>query len=193
MASRDPRDLESTVQLLARAREGDPGALDALFSRYIPLLQRWARDRLPRGARDGADTHDLVQDAVFQTFKRIEAFEPRTQGALHAYLRQSVMNRVRDHIRRAGRRPQGNPLDEDQPDPGPSPLEEAIGADALERYERALEALSDADRELVIASVEMGCSYQELAEMTGRATPDAARKAARRALVRLAEEMRREH
>ena len=37
----------------------------------------------------------------------------------------------------------------------------------------------------------MGYSYEELAEAPGKPTPDAARKAARRALVRLAEEMKR--
>ena len=39
----------------------------------------------------------------------------------------------------------------------------------------------------------MGCSYQELAEALGRPSPDAARKAAQRALLRLAEEMKREN
>jgi DNA-directed RNA polymerase specialized sigma24 family protein len=37
----------------------------------------------------------------------------------------------------------------------------------------------------------MGYSYDELAEMLGKPTGDAARKFAQRALVRLAEEMRR--
>ena len=37
----------------------------------------------------------------------------------------------------------------------------------------------------------MGYSYDELAQVLGKPTPDAARKTAQRALVRLAEEMRR--
>jgi DNA-directed RNA polymerase specialized sigma24 family protein len=36
----------------------------------------------------------------------------------------------------------------------------------------------------------MGYSYEELAQVLGKPTADAARKAAQRALVRLAEEMR---
>ncbi len=66
-----------------------------------------------------------------------------------------------------------------------------MGHEAVERYEAALARLSDADRELIVASVELGYSYEQLAEATGRASPDAARKAARRALVKLAEEMER--
>ena len=37
----------------------------------------------------------------------------------------------------------------------------------------------------------MDYTYEELAQVTGKPTADAARKAARRALVRLAEEMKR--
>jgi DNA-directed RNA polymerase specialized sigma24 family protein len=42
---------------------------------------------------------------VFQAFRRIEAFEVRGEGALQAYLRQAVLNRIRMEIRRVGRRP----------------------------------------------------------------------------------------
>ena len=38
--------------------------------------------------------------------------------------------------------------------------------------------------------MELGLSYEELAEALGKPTADAARKAAERALVRLAEEMK---
>jgi RNA polymerase sigma-70 factor (ECF subfamily) len=72
-----------------------------------------------------------------------------------------------------------------------SPLEEAIGRETVESYERALTRLKPEEREAIIARVEMGYSYEELAEALGKPTPDAARKAAQRALVRLAEEMRR--
>jgi RNA polymerase sigma-70 factor (ECF subfamily) len=74
-------------------------------------------------------------------------------------------------------------------DEAPSPLEEAIGQEALQRYEAALNRLKPAEREAVIARVEMGCSYDELAIALNKPTADAARKAAARALVRLAREM----
>jgi len=157
----------------------------------VPVLKRWARGRLPAWARDLADTEDVVQEAVLQTFKHIETFDARGEGALQAYLRQAVMNRIRDHIRRVGRRPVATELDSVHEDQGPSPLEQAVGAEAVERYERALSRLSDVDRELIVASVELGYSPEQLAEVTGRATADAARKAARRALLKLAEEMQR--
>jgi RNA polymerase sigma-70 factor (ECF subfamily) len=191
---RDDRDVSpvSTVELLDRARSGDQAALDRLFARYAAPLRRWASGRLPRWARDLTDTDDLVQDALLQTFKRIDRFEVRGVGALYAYLRQAVLNRIRDELRRSGRRPDETGLDGVAPDAGVSPLEEAIGREMAERYERALSRLSPQEQELIIARVEMDCSYEDLAESLGKPTADAARKAAKRALVRLAEEMGRD-
>jgi RNA polymerase sigma-70 factor (ECF subfamily) len=61
----------------------------------------------------------------------------------------------------------------------------------VDRYEHALRALTPQDREAIIARVEMGYSYDEIAEALGKPTADAARKTAQRALVKLVEEMRR--
>ena len=89
-----------------------------------------------------------------------------------------MLNRIRDELRRKRRRPQSTDLDEVQLVSAESPLEETIGHEAVERYERALARLKPEEREAIIARVEMGCSYQELAEALGRPSPDAARKAA---------------
>ena len=183
-------EAESTFHLIERARAGDQQALERLFARHLKPLQRWTRGRLPRWARDLADTDDLVQDTLLQTFKRIEDFEPRRVGALQAYLRQAVLNRIRNELRRKGRQPHATGLDDIEVESAESPLEQAIGREAVERYEAALHRLTAEEREAIIARVEMGYSYEELAEALGKPTPDAARKAARRALVRLAEEMK---
>lgn len=180
---------DSTLTLLTRAREGNAQALDDLFARYLPGLRQWARGRLPRWARDVADTADLVQDVLLQTFKKIDGLELRDEGALRAYLRQAVMNRIRDELRKAGRRPDSDDLHEQMVDPGLSPLEAAVGTEIVERYEGALQKLSERDRELVIGRVEMGMTYAELAAATGRPSPSAARMAVSRALLRLAEDL----
>ena len=184
-------DAESTFQLLAQARAGDRTAVDTLFARYLPPLRRWASGRLPRWARDMADTQDLVQDTLLQTFKGIGSFELQNEGALHAYLRQAVMNRIRDEIRKRRRRPEAAALDSQQVDPEPSPLEQAIGQQTVERYETALSRLREEDRDLVIGRIELGLTFEELAEAVGKPSSDAARKAAQRALVKLIEEMNR--
>jgi RNA polymerase sigma factor (sigma-70 family) len=185
------RDPESTFELLDRARRGDDEALNRLFARHLRPLQRWVSGGLPNWARDLADTDDLVQDTLLQTFKRIGDFEPRRAGALQAYLRQAVVNRLRDELRRRARRPDSTDLEDVEVEGAGSPLEEAIGREAVEDYEEALARLRPEEREAIIARVEMGYTYEELAQVLGKPTPDAARKAAQRALVRLAEEMKR--
>jgi RNA polymerase sigma-70 factor (ECF subfamily) len=184
-------DAHSSVELLALAKAGDSSALDVLFTRYLVPLRRWAHGRLPRWVRDIADTEDLVQDTLLQTFKRIELFEPDRSGALEAYLRQAVMNRIRNEFRRSRRREPVAVLDTDAPADAPSPLDEAIGAELRDEYERALARLKPEEREAVVGRIEMDLTYEELADTLGRPTPNAARSAVVRALFRLAEEMGR--
>ena len=187
--SSSPGGVDSTVRLLERGRGGDREALDQLFARYVPSLRRWASGRLPQWARDIADTHDLVQDTVLETFKRIEGFEPRGHGALEAYLRQALLNRIRTEFRGAGRRPAIQDLDSQVEDPGTSPLEAAIGREKVEQYEAALARLKPKEREAIITRVELGLTYQEVAEALGMPSWGAARNAVVRALGRLVEEM----
>jgi DNA-directed RNA polymerase specialized sigma24 family protein len=152
--------VASTADLLQRARHGDREALNELFSRYLPSLRRWA-----------------------------DSFQPRHEGALQAYLRQALVNKVRDEVRRVSRRALPDPIADEHEDPAASPLEEVIGRDALRRYEAALYRLRAEERELIIARVELGQSYQQIAAAHAKASADAARMAVSRALVRLAEEM----
>jgi len=185
-------DSESSHVLLVRAREGDGAALEELCARYLPRLRRWAHGRLPAWARGALDTNDLAQDTIAHVVQGLPNFEPHHDAALQAYLRQALMNRIRDEIRRAQRRPAPGPLDTGHPSAEPSPLEEAIGREALERYEAALQRLKPGDREAIIVRIEMGLSYAEVAEALGKPTAAAAHMAVSRALVKLAEAMSHE-
>jgi RNA polymerase sigma-70 factor (ECF subfamily) len=82
-------------------------------------------------ARDLTETQDLVQETMVQAFKHIDRFEVRGEGALQAYLRQALLNRIRSEIRRVGRRPEVSELDSQTEDGTPSPLEQAIGGEAI--------------------------------------------------------------
>jgi RNA polymerase sigma-70 factor (ECF subfamily) len=176
----------TTVQLLEKARAGDATALDEVFRRAGPALRRWARGRLPGWARDILDTDDLVQETMMRTLKHLDVFEYRTDAALQAYLRQAVMNGIRNEIRRAHRHPKAEPLDSGAPADELSPLETLIGRQNVEAYEQALDDLAPAEREAIVGRVELGLSYDELAWAMGRPSADAARMAVGRALVKLA-------
>jgi RNA polymerase sigma-70 factor, ECF subfamily len=191
-----PNDSKSTglsAELLARAKAGDPRAISTLFRRHGPELRQWARGRLPRWARSVADTTDVVQDVLLRTFRRIDSFEDRGKGALRGYLRRSVMNRIHDEMRKVVRRPTGE-LEErlfNMPGEQPTPFESALDAERARHYKAALATLSDEERILVVGRIELGFNYDQLALIGGRATPEAARQAVRRAVKKLAERMPR--
>jgi RNA polymerase sigma-70 factor, ECF subfamily len=181
---------EPTVELVARAQAGDRQAVEALLQRCLPPLKRWAHGKLPPAARESLDTGDLVQDAALRALKRLDVFEPRHVGAMQAYLRQSVINRVRDEVRRVRRHPAAEELQTDHPADSTSPFEAALRVQSYERYRQALEALKPRDRKMVVARVEAQWSYPEIANRFGLPTVDAARVAVSRAMKRLAKEMK---
>ena len=185
----EPLAAESTVELLNLVKASNQEALDRLLARCVPALRRWARGRLPQSARGMLETADLVQDAVIAAMRHLEAFQPRHQGALQAYLRQAVMNRIRDLMRQQQRRPAPVQLPETLKDEATSPLEAAIGAENMARYEAALERLNAADREAIIGRLEMQYRYEELAIVLDKPSADAARVAVTRAMKRLAAEI----
>ena len=184
-----PTDVDDTVDLLARARDGDRDAVERLFERHVPLLRRWAAGRLPRWARDAVETSDLIQDTVVQTLKHLHTFEHRGNGSLQAYLRQAVINRIRNVLRRAAGRPQPADLETDVPDDRTSPLEAVIGFERLQQYEAGLARLRPEERDAIIGRVELGMSYADLAAAIGKPSPDAARMFVVRGLMKLAREM----
>src|SRR5437773_828998 len=79
-------------------------------------------------------------------------------------LRRGILNQVRDQLRRVRRAPDRVEIPDDLVAAEGSPLEQAIGRDALERFERALARLPVAQQEAVLMRVEMGFSYREIAE-----------------------------
>jgi RNA polymerase sigma-70 factor (ECF subfamily) len=177
------------MELVVRAKTGDRDAAEALLERCLPQLRRWAHGRLPAAARGNLDTGDLVQDAAMNLLRRLEYFEPRHVGAMQGYLRQSVINRIRDEVRRIGRNAPPVELPEEHPSDHTSPLESAIKAEAYDRYRAALKTLQPKDRELVVARVEVQWSVAEIADRFNIRTVDAARMAVSRAIKRLTKQL----
>jgi RNA polymerase sigma factor (sigma-70 family) len=180
-------ECDSTLDILERARKGDSSAARILIERTVGPLRRWARGRLPYYARAGANTEDVVQDAVLRALARVDHFEHRSVDGMQKYLRESVRNRIRDEVRRVMRRGVGEELPETLHDHGYSPLEELILKERSERYLAALRTLKPTDRMAIIFRLEHHHSFEEIAAKLGKATPDAARMAVTRAVKRLAD------
>jgi RNA polymerase sigma-70 factor, ECF subfamily len=178
-----PHDPERSVELLQMAQAGDDQARSDLLGRYLPRLERWASRRLPLGVRTMLDTGDVVQEAVIAALRHLDTIEIRTEKAFELYLKRAITNRIIDIYRRP-RRPRVN-LDEALPSAEPSAFDIVLGREAHERYEAALERLSESDCRLIVLHTELGMSTSDIAGEVGK-SPDAARVALGRALKRLA-------
>jgi RNA polymerase sigma-70 factor (ECF subfamily) len=187
--NQEGRDVDSTLELLKRAHDGDRTAVDVLIERCIPPLRRWAHGRLPQFARSEYQTEDLVQEAVMRVLRRLDSFESRRVGALQAFLRQTVRNLICDEIRKVRHRHISLEFPDEVEDEQLSALETLIAKERVERYEMAMKRLQSVDRELIVARFEMGLAFDDVAVATGRPTAAAARMAVTRAMGRLAAEL----
>jgi RNA polymerase sigma-70 factor, ECF subfamily len=179
---------ESTIHVLERAQGGDELAAQILIERALPPVRRWARGRLPRYARSGADTEDVVQDVFLKTLRGIRRFQYRTVGSLQAYLRRAVVNRIRDLIRGSKRRGTEVDVDSEPYDWMPSPLEAAIMREQLDHFLEALRRLRPVDRQVIVWRIELGYTVEEIATRLGKSTA-AAGMTVSRAMTRLAKEL----
>lgn len=194
MSDRTPQlSLLSTRELLDLSHRGNRAAYEELAARLLPALTRWASGRLPNHARRMVETGDLVQDVFLRTIQRLDRLDPKEQGGLQSYLRRAVTNRLRDELRRVKVRAPADTTLSTFPEDAPSALEQLVSREDLERYEAALERLRVEDREAVLARIDFGLDYGEIAKVLDRPSRDAARMAVNRALLRLAQTLAEDH
>ena len=182
---------DSEQRLLDRVRQGSRSAADLLFSRYASWLRRWARGRLPQWARDGMDTSDLVQDALHRTFAQLARFRSVHVTALRSYLRRTIQNRIGDQLRHATlRRRLALPNKSIQLSDEAAPqYQQLLDNETWRRYLKGLKQLTPRQQRLIVGRLELVYSYRQLALIERLSTPDAARMAFQRALVRLSNVM----
>lgn len=180
-------DTSSDRRFLEAMRQGRRSAVDRFFARYRSWLRGWARGRLPPWVRGSIDTSDLVQTALQRTFERLDGFEPRHAHALRAYLRRAVENQIRDELRRSVRRRAAIAPDAVvrlSEDAAPQ-HRQMLDDETWRRYLEGLRRLTPRDRRLIVARAELEYNYRQIALMERLPSPDAARMALRRAMIRL--------
>ena len=141
----------------ATRQDVEPPRHDALDmarrSRYLALLRRWAQERLPAGTRAAHDAADWARSVL------IHAALSESHGA------GSLLLRLRSRLIAEGTRTMRAANDRAANDARPSPrVEQLIGCDRLDVWERALAALPLRQRELVILRIEFGLDYEAIAE-----------------------------
>jgi RNA polymerase sigma-70 factor (ECF subfamily) len=184
-----PPEESVSMDLVQRNRRGDRSAWNELYERYHDQLLLTVRLRLGPGLRRYLSSEDIFQSVALEAFRALEQFEYRGQGSLERYLRTLVVNKIRDRADTFGaeKRTGAVTLDEGLSAALAAPGTEGPSyhdAERYERLERALNALSAEQRELIVLRKLENLSSQEVAARLGLGD-DAVRKAFSRAMARL--------
>jgi RNA polymerase sigma-70 factor (ECF subfamily) len=191
----------STQALLLRVQNGDRGALNELYNRYLMRVLAAVRARLGAELRGKLESCDVVQDALLASLKNVQSFNQTSEGAFLNWLAKVVENRIRDQLdyfraeKRdhrlenplAGLRSEESsvPLDIPEGSCVPTPSRVLILSEDLARLEKAMDQLPEESRELIVAVKIEGRTYDEIAQAAGKSV-DAVRMQVKRALLALA-------
>jgi len=116
----------------------------------------------------------------------VKSVAPERPGSVPTCLRQVILDKMRDEFGPEGHRLPAQTREDALPPEEPSRLEQAIGRDALQRYEAALQRLPDIEREAILARIELRLNDDEVASALDEPSVEAARVTVNRAIVNLA-------
>jgi RNA polymerase sigma-70 factor (ECF subfamily) len=182
------RDDGETRELVQRIQAGEESAWTELYRLYHDELLFLARARLGPQLRSALQSEDIVQSVALEAFRELQHFEVRGPGGLRRFLHGLVLNKIRDRAdtysaaKRAGGVPFGARHIESLAAPETSSPYGDLG---YERLERALAALPEDMREVIVLRRIEELSSREVAARLGK-SDDAVRKLYSRALARLA-------
>jgi len=142
----------------------------SLESDALAIFQRHRRDVYGWAQRILGDHHealDVVQDVFLKWFEQAQFVAPVSP---RAWLRTVTTNRALDLVRVRHRRPEAGPLPREIARPG----DETTRRDELRAaITRAMEALSEQQRAVLVAKVYEGLSFARIAEELDIAVPTA--------------------
>jgi RNA polymerase sigma-70 factor (ECF subfamily) len=179
--------------LFQRARAGSERDLEAFYERSARKLLPWIRLRMGRALRAEMESRDILQAVLIKSLDRLE--QVQDPSAAMAWLARIAENEIRDRVDYHGRQRRDAarrvPLDSHAdlvPAPVRQALSQAIVTEETERLERALEALPDAQREIIVLRMFEELTFRDIGARLGR-SEDACRMAFARAMAALTLQM----
>jgi RNA polymerase sigma-70 factor (ECF subfamily) len=154
--------LSDDRSLLERIRRGDAGGAEELFERYAPALLKFA-DRM-LGNRESAE--EVTQEVFVKVISRAHQYDGR--AAVASWLFAIAANACRDK-RRRDRRAAVVPLEAvgELPARGEGAEARMAGRERRAAVRRALEGLSEEQREALVLARYHGLPYSEIARVLG--------------------------
>jgi RNA polymerase sigma-70 factor (ECF subfamily) len=161
--------MNSSADLVARARMGDQEAFRLIFERYSRPLISFVYDQV--GNREQAE--ELTQETFVRAYRALHTMRAETK--LSTWLFGIAKNVARESLRARQRTDQHVDLDDklvlNLSDRGPVPVKQLLNKELNEVIQSSL-ALLDEDKRLVFTlKVFQQCSYEEIAEITGFSIP----------------------
>ena len=139
-------------------KQGSTEALSRIYQKYLDDLLTLAVGL----SNDPNEAEDIVQDVFVSFVKSAKSFKLR--GSLKAYLATSVVNRVRDRIRKRRTRS----LDRDMHKAGidlHGPDQSLIYNEQWQRLMRALDELPYKQREVILLRLQSEMRFREIAKV----------------------------
>lgn len=183
---------QETSALLRRAKAGSGEALEELYRRYGAKLLRIIRLQLGPSLRDRLDSQDILQASLLKSFQNIGSFEAEDGSSLLSWLSAISRNEIRDQAEFHGRGKRDHRKDvglastaiDVLPLDARSALSRAVLAEEAQRMERAIEALPENYRDVIVLRKLEERSWKDVATALGR-SEDASRMLLARALAAL--------
>lgn len=92
---------QTSLGLIARAKENDSKAWERMVKLYSPLVYFWCKESgLPE-----PDLNDVFQEVFHTLARNIKKFRPVENGTFRGWLRTLTRNKLNDHYRKLGREP----------------------------------------------------------------------------------------
>jgi RNA polymerase sigma-70 factor (ECF subfamily) len=190
----------TTGRLLSAVADGQAQALETLLAEHRAYIRRVVDVRVEPALRARIDPSDIVQDTLVVASRRIQDFLERRPTSFRLWLRRHAMERLIDARRKHMRHKRDAMRDVPVNDAssmaiagellGNRPSEHIMRHELIAQVRNALEALSEADREILMMRHGEQLSGIETAELLG-ISPDAASKRYGRAVARMVTELRR--
>jgi len=176
-----PSEPPTDASLAAAWSAGDEGAAAEIVRRHAGAVARF----LYSAGAGRSDVDDLVQEALFRGFRRLESW--RGEASLRSWLCCIAGNLLKDDYRRSRGRTVVS-IEDDQAVDQANPLDEATASESEARLRAGLQTLPRLQREVFLMRAQQGCEYGEIAAALGT-TPGAARVHYHHAVKRLKELM----